>query len=186
MFLSWISGLSSLWFLAIHTVSGVGFLSWHRSQVRPVIGPTCSVPLLPQQTWQAEEIVVRRFCGWVDVPVPLLKKPCLVIEYGQFRMILPSSHYRSPCQGHSCRFQRVSTVPGSTSPPKCPPVPVSSFPVFSPSIPTLCLIPLFPSPLTSSTLAKYILFPLLREIHVPTPLSLPCYLALLSVDCRCI
>lgn len=69
-------GSLRLWFLALQAVSGMGPISWHRSQVGPVIGlatPTRTVPDLYQHILQAEKIVGRRFCGWVDAPIPALE-----------------------------------------------------------------------------------------------------------------
>ena len=64
-------------FLGIHSVSGMGALSWHRPQVSLVIGwpfPQAPSNHCPSTSCRQDRLIVGwRFCGWICVLVPPLE-----------------------------------------------------------------------------------------------------------------
>lgn len=75
-----------LQFLVIQRVLGMGSLSWHGPQIRPVIGwPFLQVLFLccPLHILQVGQIVGQRFCGYFGICISLLiacREICVVID----------------------------------------------------------------------------------------------------------
>lgn len=165
------SSILSLWDIqplvpSIQAVSGLGLISWHRSQVgQLIVGHYHKFsPPLPHYILQARQILGQRFFGWVDVLVTLTEA---LPVYIRWQVQAPYPCYWDASVSYSCRFQVGFISLAFYITAQMPPFQVSFlvlFPSIPPSLPdSLCSQP------PQSTCKNYSTFPSQRDPWIPQP-----------------